>query len=280
MPVISDSHGGHINGLMNPATIIELEDQAGNKYLYQPELTEIQKYLWSIFTDAIDKITTLAAGAPVFTLHIGDIVMGNKYLSELVRPEISAQVRIAFDNFIPLCKIPNTKSLRLARGTGAHEFGLASATEMMIQLLNIAYPKVDIRSVQHGWVTIGEVDIDYSHHGPGPGKRKWLKGNEARYYLRNAMMEDIATGGKPADVYIRGHVHDPVIETLRQDGYWSTLVVMPSMMMGTEHTWQVTRSTPRIANGMVALVIEDGKVRDIKEYISVQDVRTHEQFNA
>lgn len=61
VPVVSDMHGGHINGLMNPETVLELEDQAGNPYLYKPELTEIQKYLWNILTDAVEKITTLAA---------------------------------------------------------------------------------------------------------------------------------------------------------------------------------------------------------------------------
>lgn len=276
VPVVSDMHGGHINGLMNPETVLELEDQLGNPYLYQPEMTEVQKYLWNILTDAVEKITALAAGSPVVHLNTGDLVMGNKYLSELVRPEISAQVRIAFDNFIPLCRMPNTMALRLTRGTGAHEFGLGAATSMILQLLRIAYPAIDIQSVQHGWATIGGLDIDYSHHGPGVGRRVWLEGNEVRYYLRDCMLRDIVSCGKPADVYIRGHVHAPVIETMRVAGHWATLIVMPSMMMGTEHTWQVTRSVPRISNGIVALEIQNGKLIEIHEYIQTQDLRTKE----
>jgi hypothetical protein len=31
-PIISDSHGGHTGALMNPATVIELEDELGNRY--------------------------------------------------------------------------------------------------------------------------------------------------------------------------------------------------------------------------------------------------------
>jgi hypothetical protein len=275
-PIISDSHGGHTGALMNPATVIELEDELGNRYNYQPEMTEIQKYLWNIYTEALGKIETLAGEDPLVALHTGDNVEGNRHPSELVRPELSAQIKIAFDNLIPLCRIKNLRALRIVKGTGAHELGFASATAILIQLLNLAYPDLDIQSTQHGWMNLGGINIDYSHHGPGRGRRKWLEGNEARYYLRDCMMNDIAEYGKPADVYIRGHVHVPIIEKLRVDGYWSTLVVVPSMKIGGEYGFQVTRSAPAIANGMVALEIEADKLRDVHEYIHVQDLRTRE----
>ena len=279
VPVITDTHGGYLGALMNPATVIELEDELGNRYNYQPELTEVQKYLWNIYTETLDKITNLAGADPVVALHDGDNIEGNKHPSELVRPELSAQIKIAFDNLLPLCRLPNLKALRVVRGTGAHELGFASATTILVQLLQIAYPALDIQSTQHGWLTVGGINIDYSHHGPWKGRRKWLEGNEARYYLRDCMMNDISECGKPADVYIRGHVHVPVIEKLRVDGCWSTLIVVPSMKIGGEYSFQATRSAPRIANGMVALEIEDGKLRDVHEYIHVKDLRTREHID-
>jgi len=279
VPIISDTHGGHLGALMNPATVIELEDELGNRYEYKPEMTEIQKYLWNIYTQALGKIETLAGDDPIVWLHVGDNVEGNKHPSELVRPELSAQIRIAFDNLLPICRLPNIKALRIVKGTGAHELGFASATSILIQLLKIAYPALDIQSTQHGWAVVGGISVDYSHHGPGRGRRKWLEGNEARYYLRDCMMNDISEYGRPADVYIRGHVHTTVIEKLRVDGCWSTLIVVPSMKIGGEFGFQVTRSSPRIANGLVAMEIENEKLIDIHEYIQVQDLRTREYID-
>jgi len=281
VPLISDQHGGHSGALMSPDTVIEIEDENGSQYNYKPEMTERQKHLWNIYTDAIDKIAALANGAPLHPLHIGDWVMGNKYLSELVRPEISAQIQIAFDGILPLLRMPNVKTFRSTRGTGAHEFALGSASGIITQLLRIAFHEIDISSVQHGLATIGGVDIDYSHHGPTAGKRVWLRGNEARYYLRNCMMNDILQYGKPASVYVRGHVHVPVVEVLQVAGQWSTLVIVPSMMIGGEFVNQATQSEPRVSNGVMALEIEDGKVREIHdEWIHTQDLRTREALSA
>lgn len=279
VPLITDTHGGHSGALMSPDTVIELEDEDGNSYKYKPELTERQKHLWNILTDTIDKIVTLAKGAPLYPIHTGDLVMGNKHVSELVRPEISAQIKIAFDSLLPILRMPNVQSFRIARGTGAHEFLLAAATDMLTQYLRIAFPEIDISSVQHGVATVGGVDIDYSHHGPTAGKRVWLRGNEARYYLRNCMMNDIAQYGKPADVYVRGHVHVPIIEKLQVYGHWSTLVIVPSMMMGGEFVNQATQSEPRVSNGIMALEIEGGKLREVHdEWIHTQDLRTRESL--
>jgi len=261
---------------MNPETVIELEDELGNRYNYQPEMSEIQKYLWNIYTEALGEIVVLAREDPIVAMHAGDNVEGNKHPSELVRPELSAQIKIAFDNLLPICRLSNIKALRIVKGTGAHELGFASATSILIQLLKIAYPAMDIQSTQHGWMDVGGISIDYSHHGPGRGRRKWLEGNEARYYLRDCMMNDISRYGRPADVYVRGHVHVPIVEKLRVDDCWSTLVVVPSMKIGGEFSFQATRSAPAIANGMVALEIENGKLQDIHEYIHTQDLRTKE----
>jgi len=276
VPIISDTHGGHSGALMNPETVIEMEDELGNRYNYQPELSEVQKYLWNIYTGALEKIKVMAGEDPIVALHAGDNVEGNKHPSELVRPEISVQIKIAFDNLLPLCRLPNIRALRVVKGTGAHELGFASATAMVVQLLQIAYPRLDIQAIQHGWLSVGGIDIDYSHHGPGMWRRTWLTGNEARYYLRDCMMRDIADIGRPADVYVRGHIHAPLIEWLRVDGHRSTLVVTPSMKIGGEYSFQATRSAPRISNGLVALEIEGGKLRDIHEYIETQDLRTKE----
>lgn len=278
VPIISDSHGGHSGALMNPETVLELEDQEGEIYEYKPEMTEIQKYLWNVYTSALDKITTLASGASLFGIHDGDNVEGDKHASELVRPEKHAQLQIAIGNLAPFCSLPNMRYFRMVKGTGAHEFGFSSATLEILRSMRLLYPDIDMKAVMMGLITLNGVEIDATHHGASAGRRKWLEGNEARYYLRDRMMRDIKERGRPADIYIRGHYHTPLIEYLRVDGFWSILLLMPSMKIGGEYTAQVTRSLPYIKNGLAALEIEGGKIRDIHEYYERVDMRTKEEF--
>ena len=278
VPLISDTHGGHSGALMNPETVLDLEDQEGNIYQYKPEPTEIQKYLWNVYMDGLDKIKALLDGDPMFAIHGGDNIEGDKHPSELVRPERHAQIQIATYNMVPLCQMYNLRYLRMVKGTGAHEFGFSSATLEIMRMLKAMYSDIDIKAIMLGLLTINGVEIDYTHHGASAGRRKWLEGNEARYYLRDRMMRDIHARGRPADIYIRGHYHTPLIEYLRVDGFWSILLLMPSMKIGGEWTVMATRSLPYIKNGLAALEIEGGKIRDIHEYYQTVDMRTKEEI--
>jgi hypothetical protein len=278
VPLISDTHGGHSGALMNPDTVLELEDQEGEIYEYKPEMTEIQKYLWNVYVIGLEGISALSRGDPLFGIHDGDNIEGDKHPSELVRPEKHAQLQIAVYNLRPFCSLPGMSYLRLVKGTGAHEFGFSSATMEILRTMRLLYPAIDMKAIMLGLLTINGVEIDYSHHGASAGRRKWLEGNEARYYLRDRMVRDISMRGRPADIYIRGHYHTPLIEHLRVDGFWSILLLMPSMKIGGEFAAQATRSVPSITNGLAALEIEGGKIRDVHEFYSSVDMRTKEEI--
>ena len=98
--------------------------------------------------------------------------------------------------------------------------------------LTESHPKLDIGIAHHGRFAVDGVTFDLAHHGPSSGSRWWLRGNTARYYLRDRMLDDMALGKPPADVYLRGHYHVNIWETLRVE--WqgemitSHLVVLPS----------------------------------------------------
>ena len=276
--VITDTHGGHRGSLLNPGMTLELFDQEGNPYHYHPEPTAVQEFLWGIFTDAIARIIELANGCPVYVLHLGDLVEGDKHTSEVMFPDMAAQIQIGLENLKPLCAIPNVIALRIVIGTEAHEYMFANATRLISAGLKNAYPELDIQMIQHGYDDIHGVKIDYSHHGPTQSRRQWLRGNEARYYLRNAMYEDISQDGYPADVYLRGHVHAPVIEYLQVGKYWSTLVVVPSMKIGGQYSFKMMRSNPSVTVGMMAIEIEAGRVKQIHDYTVTKDLRTREVF--
>jgi len=275
---ISDTHGGHTGALMNPDTTLTLFDPEGSAYEYKPQMTEIQKHLWNVLMDALSRIDVLAAGSPLFDVHGGDQVEGNKHPSELVTTDLYAQIQIAVNNRRPMLTNPAVVADRDLYGTGAHEFGQSSATRTILMALKKEYPRLDIAAVMHGLFDINGVTFDCAHHRAGPGQRKWLHGNVARYYLRDRMMLDLGEGNKPADVYLGGHYHTPVVEYLRVDGCWSVLVVMPSMKMGGEYAAQATRSVPYVKNGLMAFEIEGGKLRDIHEFIQTFDMRTKEVF--
>jgi hypothetical protein len=134
----------------------------------------------------------------------------------------------------------------------------------------------------HGLFDFHGVGADISHHGPPPGSRKWLEGNEARYYLRSAMLDEITAGKVPPRIYYRAHYHQSVEETLivRGNGsrYKSSLIITPSLAFIDSHARQTVRSPSRITHGMSVAEIVDGELlRNIPLERTI-DIRSKEQF--
>ena len=279
---ITDTHGGNKLALLNPDTILEDEDREGNISPYHPGMTDVQKYLWDLYAWAKGEIEHLAGHDPIHLFHIGDQTQGNKYPHEWVSTRLSDQLDIATWNLMPWLEMKNVQTVRMAKGTASHEFGEGSAPVLIQRRLQAQFPKKDIKTVFHGLVSVGGIRIDYSHHGPFPGSRNWLKGNEARYYLRSLMMDEIAAGNNPPDVVWRGHYHEYIREWLEVRGnghrYASWLMIIPSMSMVDAYARQAARSPSRVSNGMVALEIINGKIHDIHPFIKSMDIRTREEL--
>lgn len=283
IPVVSDPHGGHKLGLCNPETIIE-DDSMGEVQKISPILNEAQTLLWEVYSNGIDEVAKLAGKDEVLLILSGDVTQGNKYISEQMTTRIADQFFIAEYNLHPwIHKVKNIKTIRLAKGTGSHEFGEGSSSLTVSRLIKNKFPKIDIKSLYHGLIrTKGGVFIDYAHHGPYPGSRNWLKGNEARYYLKSLMMDEVQAGHVPPHIVIRGHYHQYIKEyySLRTNGteYESWLTVVPSMDMMSDFAIQASRSSYRITNGIVVYELIDNKVYDIHFFGTTTDVRTYEEM--
>jgi hypothetical protein len=281
LAVCSDLHGGHRYGLLNPDTILEETDETGEIIgTYHPPLNKTQRYLWQTYTEQIKTIgDMMEKGDELIVIMNGDMTAGNKYPHLLVSDRIADQFIIGEYNIRPWYALKPT-AVRLIKGTGAHVFGHGSAEVLIAHALSLAFPKISTVCTDHSLITTAGVDIDISHHGPVPGSRQWLKGNEARYYLRSAMLEEIVAGKTPPKVYLRGHYHEDIEESLivKANGhrYKSSLIITPSFCFIDDHARQATKSPARITHGMMLIELVDGEVLRTIPLTKTLDIRTKE----
>lgn len=274
---ITDTHGGHKLGLMNPDVELTDENQDGDRTPYTPEPTAMQEYLWEMYTQDLNSVTELADGDPIIVSHGGDMCHGNKYPDQLVNTQLASQIIIAVANLQPVLSLPNLEALRIVEGTGAHGFGEGSAEALVCQQVKASHPNLDTLVLRHGKPTVQRVTLDYAHHGPGAGIREWTKGNQARYYLKSIVLSELAAGNAPPMVVLRGHVHEFVWETVRIRGKEYHIIIAPPYCGMSEHGQQATRSKYEIHSGLIALDIEDDHVT-IHPFWRYKDMRTREEF--
>jgi hypothetical protein len=282
LAICSDLHGGHRHGLLNPATVLDEEDEHGNVIGdYHPPLTPVQKYLWDTYTKCIHRIKEIAGPDPLYLVVNGDVTAGDKYHQLLVSDRIADQFIIANYNMHPWYDL-KPKAVRIIKGTGAHTFNEGTSEVLIAHELAAQYPEISTKVMDHGLFKFGGIEVDISHHGPVAGSRTWLKGNEARYYLRSAMMEEIVAGKVPPRLYFRGHYHEEVEETLiiKANGnrYKSTLIISPSFAFIDHHARQAVKSPARISHGMYAVEIVDGELLRTIPLVRTIDIRSKEIF--
>ena len=279
--LLSDTHAGGKLGLLNPATA--LTDEHGEPW--QPGLTTTQRYLWSLYESHIDNVADLADGCRVILVHNGDITQGTRFVEHLTLTSINDQVLAAIWNLRPWYedKRLDLTHVRIIVGTGVHGWE-GSAEALIGKGLAELFGDVDTRTLYHAQIALksqrGQV-VDCAHHGPFPGSRKWLTGNNARYYLRSAMLDEIVDGVTPPRVYARAHYHQWQRETVRvrQNGedVTSDLVITPCYTGATDYTRKATRSIRKLDHGLVALEFEGG-LRDIHPFYEELDIRSKEEL--
>lgn len=278
----SDKHGGHKLGLLNPETILEDEDRKGNLVQWQPKLEPFQEYLWELHEKHVKETQKLAGKDEIVVFDNGDLTAGNKYPHEQVSTRISNQFDIAFYNLLPWLNLKNVKTVRITKGTGAHAFGEGSSEVIVQRRLKERFPKKDIRTIYHGLASVAGIKIDYAHHGPGTGSRNWLKGNEARYYMKSLVQDEIDLGNTPPHLIVRGHFHEYIEEYLVKmfmgKRYKVQMNILPSYCGIDDHARQITRSKYILQHGMVCYEIVDGKILDTYPFFETIDIRTHEKL--
>jgi hypothetical protein len=134
----------------------------------------------------------------------------------------------------------------------------------------------DVCSGYHFLIDIAGVIIDIAHHGPHPGSRSWLRGNVARFYLRDLMFQHLLHGEKPPDLVARSHFHSFVNEVVTEGEYESRLIVTPPLCVPGDHARKATRSIGQVTCGIVLVECVDGRIGQVAPVMDTLDIRKHE----
>ncbi len=277
--VISDTHAGHKLGLANPKTELE-EIENGEVKKYHPTLSETQKFMYETYQWGVSETIKLAGKDEIVLIHNGDPTHGKASFLELMTSKLSDQLLMAQANVEEWLQYPNIHTVRFAAGTGLHELGEASAQVLISNALRGKHSKLDIGVVYHGLLDIDGFTIDYAHHGPNVGIRKWLEGNELRYYLRSIMIGEVLEGRTPPHLVLRGHYHVYRKEYLEMTAngktYESWAVILPGFTFKDDYTRRATRSEFKQNLGMMAFEVIDGHLYKSHRFTRTIDIRTKE----
>lgn len=279
---LTDTHGGHKLGLLNPDTELVDLTPDGEQQGFWPNLTATQEFLWHLYTDHIQAVQDIAGGDPIVVVHGGDVCHGNKYPEGSFETSAENMLRVGYKLLDPWLKVPNVTALRILTGTGAHNLGEGALEGMIAFTLKANNREHNIECYQHELLDVDGLLVDVAHHGPGPGIREWTDGNQVRYYTRSIIFGAMRNGKRPPDLVMRGHYHDMTWETLHYvwRGNWQTThsFICPSYCGLTFHGQQATKSQANCDYGLIAVEIEDGGIRRIWPLVMTVDRRTSEQL--
>ncbi len=265
--VVSDFQSGSSLGLVDPTTLLDRDDEDGHIVQIGLTLTPPQKYLFPIYEEGIAKTFALAGTDPIHLIVNGDMTQGDRFNEDLSQSLHDDQVKIAVTLIERWLKTDQVKSIRLTKSTRVHAYKEGSADKAIARDLRKAYPKKNIRLVSHGLATIDGALIDYAHHGPPGGARSWLKSNLMFYYVKSIIDTCIKDGRPLPSAVLRAHKHERVeawvVDWMMDKRIKAVGITTPSFQMLTAHAQKVTSSEPKVTNGMVALEIVDGAIKDV-----------------
>lgn len=276
---LSDIHSGNRVGLLSPDVVLIRENDNGDIEEWTPEPTTTQVELWKAYLDNIVQLREFAGRDEIVVLHCGDATQGDRYNATIPDVTREDQRQIAVANLMPLVSLPNVRKARLVTGTPVH---VPEAAEARIAYQLGKDTGKDVRNHHHTRLDVDGVTFDVAHHGPFPGSRDWLKGNVARFHLRDRIQLDRRNGVEPATVYLYGHYHEWVFEMLTETWQGETrthyLVILPSYSGLTSYARKVTRSVPFLTTGMGAFEIVDGVLMPPKPFKQTWDLRSEEEL--
>lgn len=253
--LLGDTHAGSQFGLVHPETELEREAEDGKVVTYNPELSEIQKFLFhDIYRPGIQEVMKFAGSDEVVVFHNGDVTQGVVH----DKSPISTQLLIAVTNLSEILKYKNVKKLRLMKGTISHSLGDDSDSDLLVaSILRKSFPEVDIATNYHGEFLVEDVDtlIDISHHGPSKGVRKWLEGNQFRFYMRDILLRKSLRRKRLPDIISRAHTHGKLEEFLSLDGHRCWGFITPPLQFPSGFVRQITRSVDEVEMGMLMVEI-------------------------
>ncbi len=275
---MSDPHCGHNLGLMLTDTVIEDHDQEGNLVPYCPRLTDTQKFIENIYLNSLNRIASLSRkynDCPIHIINLGDICQGEKHKSRWVSNRRSDQMEIAIQAMKPALDLPNLVSFNLLKGTSVHDDGDGSNAIEFITAVAPLYPDIKFATMYHLHAEYDGVVFDAKHKRTGKGTRWWTKGSSMRYYAKSLYAEELENGFKPSNIILGGHYHTFHAERINK-GHWFYLV--PSLCgIGEYAKANVSDFIQHI--GMLAFVLDNGRVTQIDDMVESIDFRTKQVWS-
>jgi len=268
---------------MNPDVTLLDQDEKGELVPYTPPLGALQTRLWQWYSEDVQRVKDLAGTDEIVYIHQGDVVQGHKHAVLQVGQRHANQLLIAVANQAPILSLPNIREARFVAGTEAHDGLGASEVISVVEVLRAKYTGVRFKVLYHGVLDIGGCKIDYAHHGPHPGSRKWLEGNGLLWYLRDIVLSEWTDNTRiAARVLTRAHQHTyrhaPFCTTLKGTEYQFDAYLLPSWCGIGDYARKVTRSAMSQSFGMLALEIIDGELVSTHPMVHYLDLRTEESL--
>jgi len=275
----SDIHSGTQLSLCNPDVILPADDEIGRPVDAKPELRPWQKQLWNFYQEDLWGAQLFAGSDPIVLFVLGDITQGKKYPDYLMSSREADQIFIAASNLEYAIDELKPVKVDLAKGTGSHAFGEGSAEVVVAELLRRKYSELPLQVTYHGIETVGGMQVDYKHHGSGPGIRDWTDGNAAYLHLKDMIARHHRHGkARPPRLYLTAHYHSYIRvarhEQWQGDFLSYDLITLPSYCGLGNYGHQVTKSIGFQDFGMVAIEVIDGELGRIMPLLRVLDIRT------
>jgi len=275
-----DTQAGHKGGLENPDTLlpaIVLNKDGGRriKGWKHVSLEPMQERLWSWHEGWRKDIGKLAGSDPITLVEMGDMTQGVIFPDNVSELDLSEQYFIAKGTINPWLAMKQVKQTYIAKGTGVHTWN--GSTETMLERELQHEHKKPVQLADHWLLNIGGYSMDIAHHGPGPGKRAWLHGNEFRWYLLNILMTEITLQKPIPQIVLRAHKHELTRATAEYQvggNYWQLPgIVTPPLCFIDDHATKVMNSPTRMGLGIVALEVINGKLLDAHTFTRYIDLR-------
>lgn len=263
---LADIHANSRFGLLNPDTVLERDDR-GVVSTWKPQPTPDQIALWDWYMSDLEALRAFVGRDGLIVVVAGDITDGFKHPSDHVSARVDDQVLIAAKVLMPISQMfaRNLLGLYLVKGTEAHEM-LAGALSVLTGEVLRRVSSVEVYS--HPKIVISgdrqQAIIDVAHHGPPPGKRVWLQGNEVRYYVRDIVTRHLVNGQQPPDAVVRAHQHVYTVNITEvqtvSKTYFTLGMILPPYSLITPYARQAASSPQESRVGLVALEVVDGEL--------------------
>lgn len=199
--VVSDRHTGHKQGTSNPSSKMD-EDVPLPLY-------PTAESLWEIVETAAEWVNTNCKNYDKWLIDLGECIQGNDKKDDLLITDLDVQIRLSKEALIPFLGMKKMKGVRFLQATSWHEISNGAASKLLKEQVKFEYPKLDVKHMNQSRILVDDVLMEFTHHGSGTSKRKYLEGNSAFLDAKDRIIHHIVEGKRCPDLSFSAHTHKP-----------------------------------------------------------------------